>query len=712
MIEKTANKKTKMKIKTRIIHTILFLSIIMTGTIIGTGTFASVDKTALNLDFENGNTGWTNPEGTFIYNSPTGTSSSGGKTWDVSGIGTAMAKLQPNTSNQNFTTVSTTLNLSTDSYNYLVGVFPRITNTSYIYKDINLVAGDVFTMAWNYVAIDYTPFNDASIATLVNKTDPGKPALINGRYAETVILGATVPGTANYTTGSYGATGWQTVTFKATTTGTYRLGFATYNLDDTGYSPILYIDDAKGTTLLNGQPFAPVGQDPDAPEPQPIKGLIYDKNYFIEGNANDGSITESINIILNEETFTGTNGSIIPATVNNLPAGLAASIIRTSDTTATLSLTGKALNNSIDDSISNLEIIFPDSAFTGNNAGEVLGYTVSDFEIRFNHFAIIYNLDGGKNNIANPKDYEQGSGTITLADPTKSGYVFSGWYDAVTGGNKITKIETTNGGNVTIFARWVVERTITYNLAGGINNIDNPDKYIEGNKVSLKAPTREGYYFDGWYTSALGGSLMLSIPETSTGNLTLYARWIKATIESPPSRELSPIVYNLIEGINFTEEEMAGSYSARMTFAVVTKEETDPLVINLIGKHFGVSDTLTMKNYVLEIKIYKIVNDVETIVTELSSPVTISFVVPEELRDKDLKLVRIHEGELSVLDYSYDETSHVLTFTSDKFSTYTLSYAENIVNMPKTGGFLGVAASIGIIGSGLVVLWFTKRKVK
>lgn len=698
--------------KNKVIHLLLLLSIIFIGIIMGTGAFASVDKTALNLGFESGNTGWINPEGTFVYDSRTGTSTSGGKTWDITGSGTAMARIEPITSNQAFPTVSNTLNLSSNSYSYLVGVFNGITNTSYIYKDITLNAGDEFTMAWNYVATDNQFFNDGSIATLVNMTDSGRPALINGRYAETVVLGATIPGTANYTTGSFGATGWQTVSFKATSTGTYRLGFATFNLLDRVLSPLLYIDDEKGTTLLNGQPFTPVGQDPNAPAPQPIKSIIYEKNYFVEGDANDGSITESINISLTEDTFTGSNGSIIPVTVNNLPDGLTASVTRTSATTAELSLTGNADNNSKSDSINNLEIIFPDSAFTGNNAGLVVGAATFNLEIRFNHFAISYNLDGGLNNAANPKDYEQGTESITLENPTKAGYVFTGWYDLATGGNKITQLDTTDGGNVTVYARWIAVINITYSLAGGINNPDNPAQYYEGTKINLKAPTREGYQFDGWFTQAIGGNLKFSIPETNTENMTLYARWIKATIESPATPQLSPIVYNLLEGVSFTEQEKSGTYGTRMTIEIKSVDETDSAIIKLIENSLGSSKSKILKNFILDIKLYKLVSNVETNVTETASPVTISLVVPEEFRDKDFKLIRIHEGVLSELDYSYDETSHILTFTTDRFSTYTLSYLEDVVVLPATGGYLEVTASIGFIGAGLAGLWFTKRKEK
>lgn len=708
MIGRRMRKSTNNRLRKA--QSITLSMVLFLGLVLGSGAFAAVDKPALNLGFESGNTGWTNPEGNFTYNSVNASSSSGGYTWNVTGSGTAMAKLQPYANNQNFTTVSNTLGLSADSRSYMVGVFPRITNSSYIYKDITLAAGDEFTMAWNYVAIDYTPFNDASIVTMVNQTDVSKPAMINGRYAETVILGATVPGTANYTTGSYGSTGWQTVRFKATVAGTYRMGFVTFNLDDTSYSPILYVDDTIGTTLLNGSTFTPVGQDPNAPASQPIKGISYDKNYFNESGSNDGSISETLTLTLAEETFTGSNGSTISATVNNLPSGLTATVTKVSSTTATLALSGNAINHSIGDSISNLEVIFPDGAFAGNVAADVLGSTTSDLSIQFNHFSIVYNLNGGTNHGSNPSDYEQNSGTISLQAPTKSGYSFVGWFDAASGGNAVTQISTTAGGTVTLYARWAVTRTITYNLNGGTNDADNPATYIEGVAVTLEPATKTGYYFDGWYNASSGGGLVLSIPESSTGNVTLYARWVSATVVSPPARALSPVVYNFISGIAFTAGEMTGSYGARMTFEVVEKEAASLADLSLIKSYFSTISNEAVQNFILDINLFKSVNSVETPVTETAVPVTISFVVPEGLRDKDFQLIRIHDGVLDVLTYTYDETTHILTFTTDKFSTYSLTYTEGLETLPQTGGYGLVVMAIGLMGIGSATLWTLKRR--
>jgi hypothetical protein len=57
-------------------------------------------------------------------------------------------------------------------------------------------------------------------------------------------------------------------------TGTYVLGFASFNLGDTALSPMLFIDEIQGTTTLNGATFGPVAPNagstaPSAESPPP-----------------------------------------------------------------------------------------------------------------------------------------------------------------------------------------------------------------------------------------------------------------------------------------------------------------------------------------------------------------------------------------------------------------------------------------------------------
>ena len=77
-----------------------------------------------------------------------------------------------------------------------------------------------------------------------------------------------------------------------------------------------------------------------------------------------------------------------------------------------------------------------------------------------------------------------------------------------------------------IFEEYIVY-TITYNLNGGTNPANAPTSYSNiSNTITLPTPTRNGYTFNGWYTSSsYSGSSVASIPAGSTGNKIYYAKW-------------------------------------------------------------------------------------------------------------------------------------------------------------------------------------------
>ena len=74
-----------------------------------------------------------------------------------------------------------------------------------------------------------------------------------------------------------------------------------------------------------------------------------------------------------------------------------------------------------------------------------------------------------------------------------------------------------------------VEHKIIYELNGGTNNLENPNLFLEYLTVNLKSPTRDGYYFAGWYETAdFSGNIITGwkIGEKRT-DVTLYAKWIE-----------------------------------------------------------------------------------------------------------------------------------------------------------------------------------------
>ncbi len=55
-----------------------------------------------------------------------------------------------------------------------------------------------------------------------------------------------------------------------------------------------------------------------------------------------------------------------------------------------------------------------------------------------------------------------------------------------------------------------------------------PDSYDGTEEVVIPAPYREGFSFDGWYeTNDFSGEKVTSIPESASGDITLYANWVE-----------------------------------------------------------------------------------------------------------------------------------------------------------------------------------------
>ena len=142
-------------------------------------------------------------------------------------------------------------------------------------------------------------------------------------------------------------------------------------------------------------------------------------------------------------------------------------------------------------------------------------------------YTITYvNVDGATNE--NPESYNVETETITLKDPVKPGYTFGGWYKDGGFITKVTEITQGSTGNITLYAKWeLVSYTITYALDGGTNAPENPAGYnVETETVTLKDPVKTGYTFAGWYKDGGFITKVTEIPQGTTGDITLYAKWV------------------------------------------------------------------------------------------------------------------------------------------------------------------------------------------
>ena len=150
-------------------------------------------------------------------------------------------------------------------------------------------------------------------------------------------------------------------------------------------------------------------------------------------------------------------------------------------------------------------------------------------------YTIKYELNGGKNNSKNPTEYTVTTKDIKLQKPTRSGYTFSGWYtdEKFSKDSKVSSIDKGSYGNKVLYARWKAkEYTIIYHTNKGKNNKENPKVYTMKDKVILKAPTRDGYTFCGWYTDKKFKKEITTIKKGSKGNIDVYAKWTASRIKT------------------------------------------------------------------------------------------------------------------------------------------------------------------------------------
>ncbi len=102
----------------------------------------------------------------------------------------------------------------------------------------------------------------------------------------------------------------------------------------------------------------------------------------------------------------------------------------------------------------------------------------------------------------NPTSYNVHSEEITLNNPVKDGYTFTGWTGTDLAGNTMeVKIEKGSVGDREYVANWnIITYTLTYDLAEGTlaEGESIPATYNVETKVTLPTPTRVGYTFAGW----------------------------------------------------------------------------------------------------------------------------------------------------------------------------------------------------------------------
>jgi uncharacterized repeat protein (TIGR02543 family) len=148
---------------------------------------------------------------------------------------------------------------------------------------------------------------------------------------------------------------------------------------------------------------------------------------------------------------------------------------------------------------------------------------------------LTYDPQSGTGQPGNQTGNASSNVTVSTTAPTRAGYTFVKWNTAADGSGTDYAGGATytlpNNGTATLYAQWQINTvTLTYDPQGGTGQPGNQTGNASSNvTVSTTAPTRAGYTFVKWNTSADGsgtdyaGGATYTLP--NSGTATLHAQW-------------------------------------------------------------------------------------------------------------------------------------------------------------------------------------------
>ena len=145
-------------------------------------------------------------------------------------------------------------------------------------------------------------------------------------------------------------------------------------------------------------------------------------------------------------------------------------------------------------------------------------------------YTVKYDANGGTGAPSSQTKWYGTTLTLSSAKPTRTGYSFQGWATSASGSVAYAAgASYTSNAAVTLYAIWKANTySVKYNANGGsIGNVTDQTKtYGVTLKLDTDKPTRTGYTFKGWATSA-SGSVAYAAGASYTANaaVTLYAVW-------------------------------------------------------------------------------------------------------------------------------------------------------------------------------------------
>ena len=162
--------------------------------------------------------------------------------------------------------------------------------------------------------------------------------------------------------------------------------------------------------------------------------------------------------------------------------------------------------------------IVPESNYANNT--RTLTFTVEGI-------AVTFNGNGGDPSSQVVLQALGGKYVLPASNPTRTGYTFTGWFTAASGGTPVTTATTVaTNANHTLYAQWTAN---VYTIRFADLNLSPlfPDVTVTYGSAygELPSPVRAGFTFLGWFTDWI--QITDSTTVATASDHTLYARWIK-----------------------------------------------------------------------------------------------------------------------------------------------------------------------------------------
>ena len=117
-----------------------------------------------------------------------------------------------------------------------------------------------------------------------------------------------------------------------------------------------------------------------------------------------------------------------------------------------------------------------------------------------------------------------GSSVGELPVPVYAGKMFTGWYTAASGGERVTETSVFDL-DMTLYAHWSDYVTVTFDAGLGSCAVETMQVPLNGTIEEYPVPTARGYDFNGWYN----GETVATLETMYFEDQTLTAQWTRRT---------------------------------------------------------------------------------------------------------------------------------------------------------------------------------------